>query len=118
MIFIETLLRLRKNWEFRRVYRKGRAVVSRNIVLYHFKNGFDYNRIGFSISKKVGKSVIRNRIKRIYREAFLYNNIKIRKGYDFIIIARKPAVDVKFSAACRELVNLCRKENLLLKEYR
>ncbi len=110
------LQRLRKNWEFKRVYRYGRTVVSRNIVLYYCPNGRAYNRIGFSISKKVGKSVVRNKIKRIYREAFKIIEKKLCKGHDFILIARKPAVDVTFHEAGKELYNLCRKGQLLLKK--
>ncbi len=108
-------MRLRKSWEFKRVYKKGKTVVSRNIVLYYCKNNLTYNRIGFSISKKVGKSVVRNKIKRIYKEAFYQLNVngKLRKGYDFILIARKPAVDVNYYEACKELYTLCRKKNLL-----
>jgi ribonuclease P protein component len=75
----------------------------------------EYNRIGFSISKKVGKSVVRNKIKRIYREAFFMLEGRLCKGYDFILIARKPAVDVSFQEAFKELYNLCRKGQLLLK---
>jgi len=109
-------LRLKKNWEFKRVYRKGRTVVSRNIVLYYCPNGKNINRIGFSISKKVGKSVVRNKIKRIYREAFYKIEVNLHKGYDFILIARKPAVDVSFQEACKELFDLCRKGKLLQKK--
>jgi len=110
-----TLFRLKKNWEFKRVYRYGRTVVSRNIVLYYCPNGLKFNRIGFSISKKVGKSVVRNKIKRIYREAFSKLQGQLCNGYDFILIARKPAVDVSFNEAFKELYNLCRKGQLLLK---
>jgi len=110
-----TLNRLKKNWEFKRVYRKGRTVVSKNIVLYYCPNGTKQNRIGFSISKKVGKSVVRNKIKRIYGEAFRRMEEQLCKGYDFIVIARKPAADVSFHEACKELYNLCRKGKLLLR---
>ena len=109
------LFRLKKNWDFKRVYRYGRTVVSRNIVLYYCPNGMESNRIGFSISKKVGKSVVRNKIKRIYREAFFKLEEQLCKGYDFILIARKPAVDVSFHEALKELYNLCRKGQLLIK---
>jgi len=112
---ITAMHRLKKNWEFKRVYRYGRTVVSRNIVLYYCPNGLNYNRIGFSISKKVGKSVVRNKIKRTYREAFFKVEEHLCKGYDFILIARKPAADVSFIEACKELHNLCRKKQLLKK---
>ena len=110
-------MRLKKNWEFKRVYRNGRTVVSRKIVLYYCPNGKEYNRLGFSISKKVGKSVVRNKIRRIYREAYGRIESQLKKGYDFILIARKPAVDVSFQEACKELYNLCRKGKLLQKKY-
>lgn len=109
------LQRLKKNWDFRRVYRHGRTVVSQNIVLYYCPNGMEINRIGFSISKKVGKSVVRNRIKRRYREAFLMLEGQLHKGYDLVLIARKPAANVSFHEAFKELRNLCRKGQLLLK---
>jgi ribonuclease P protein component len=110
------LSRLKKSWEFKKVYRKGRTVVSKNIVLYYYRNSLLYNRIGFSIRKKVGKSVVRNRIRRIYREAFFSMEDKLQSGYDFIIIARNPAADIGFHDACKELYNLCRKAQLLLKK--
>lgn len=113
---INAMHRLKKNWDFKRVYRYGRTVVSRNIVLYYCPNSLTYNRIGFSISKKVGKSVVRNKIKRTYREAFLKVEENLCKGYDFILIARKPAADISFQEACKELHNLCRKKQLFLKE--
>jgi ribonuclease P protein component len=110
------LLRLKKNWEFRRVYRYGRTVVSRNIVLYYCPNGTEHNRIGFSVSKKVGGSVVRNRIKRCFREALLHVEHKLKKGYDLILIARKPSAELNFHEAVRELNKLCRKGQLFLKE--
>lgn len=114
---VMALQRLKKDPEFKRVYRYGRTVVSRNIVLYYCPNKMEYNRIGFSISKKVGKSVVRNKIKRIYREAFVKIEKQLCKGYDFILIARKPAVDVSYREACEELYNLCRKKKLIAKRH-
>ncbi|MBW6462804.1 MAG: ribonuclease P protein component [Firmicutes bacterium] len=109
------LSRLKKGWEFKKVYRKGRTVVSRNIVLYYCPNGLNINRIGFSIKKSVGKSVIRNRIRRIYREAFFHLEGQLLQGFDFIIIVRKPSVGVSFHEAGKELFNLCKKAQLLSK---
>ncbi len=108
------LSRIKKSWEFKKVYRNGRTVVSKNIVLYYCRNGMPYNRIGFSIRKEVGKSVVRNKIRRSYREAFLHMEEKLQTGFDLIVIARKPSSDINFHGACKELYNLCRKGQLLL----
>lgn len=88
--------------------------MTKNIVLYYCPNGLVYNRIGFAISKKVGKSVIRNRIKRVYREALKRLEGELKQGYDLVIIARKPAVDIKFNNALKELYYLCRKGKIIL----
>ncbi len=104
--------RLKKSQEFNKVYRNGRAVVSKNIVLYYCPNGNIFNRLGFSISKKVGKSVTRNRIRRIYREAYKTMEEQLLKGYDFIIVGRKPSAGVSFHEASKELLRLCRKARL------
>lgn len=111
-----TLFRLKKNWEFKRVYRYGRTVVSKYIVLYYCPNGLTVNRIGFSISKKVGTSVVRNRIKRLLKEALLLLDIKLKKGFDLILIARNPSAELSFQETVRELHILCRKGHLYLKE--
>ncbi len=108
------LKRLKSDRDFKRVYRFGRTVVSNNIVLYYCKNGYAFNRIGFSISKKVGKSVVRNRIKRVYREAYRAVEESIKKGYDIIIIARKPAERINYAEALKELSRLCRKGKIII----
>lgn len=107
--------RLKKNWEFKRVYRRGKSFVSKRIVLYVYPNRTDHSKIGFSISKKVGKSVQRNRIKRIYREAFLSLYHEIKQGYDLVVVARREAVGVPLNLAREELYALCRRGKLLRK---
>ncbi len=105
--------RLKKSWEFKQVYRFGQALVTRNVVLYFCTNSIEGNRLGFSISKKVGGSVERHRIKRIYREAFHHLQDMLKKGYDFVIVARKPAVKMDYFSAKEELLSLCKKGKLL-----
>lgn len=106
-------LRITKNWEFRRVYRQGKVLVSERIVIYYFRNRYPYNRLGFSISKKTGNSVQRHRIKRIYRESFRSIKESLKSGYDLVLIARKPATEATFQSAREEWLYLCQKGKLL-----
>ena len=105
--------RLKKSWEFKNVYRHGKALVSRNVVLYFYMNRSGELRVGFSISKKIGKSVERHRIKRVYREALFSIAKSLKTGIDFVLVARKPAAKVTFHQAREELLYLCRKVKLL-----
>ena len=104
---------LKKGWEFKRVYRHGRIAVTKNIVFYYLSNQLEKNRVGFSISKKVGKSVQRHRIKRLYLEALRLLQEQLVQGCDFVVVARKAAVTVTFLQAREELYNICRKKKLL-----
>ena len=101
---------LRRKEDFDLIYKKGRSVGERYIVLFYMKNGLSYNRIAFLASKKVGNSVKRNRARRLMRESVRISDAEIRQGYDLIIIARntingKKCADVKKSieAALRRL---------------
>ena len=79
---------LRKNSDFSDIYKKGKSVGDKYVVLFYRMNRLGYNRTGFLASKKVVNSVKRNRAKRLMKES--YRNIcdKLPIGYDFIIIAR------------------------------
>jgi len=79
---------LKKNWEFKRVYTQGKSFGNKLLVLYIRKNGEDHNRIGISVSKKVGKSVIRSRVTRLIRESYRLNEDRILIGYDYVFVAK------------------------------
>lgn len=80
---------IKKDSDFRRVYQRGKSMADRNLVIYTMKNGKDRSRIGISISKKVGKANVRNRIRRYIKEAYRLNiDEKIKPGYDIVFIAR------------------------------
>lgn len=95
---------LRRKDDFTSIYKKGKSIGERYIVLFYKKNGLSYNRIAFLASKKVGNSVERNRARRLMRENYRVLKDNIRQGYDLIFIARnsingKKAYDVKKSMA-------------------
>jgi ribonuclease P protein component len=88
--------RLKKNEDFQKVYRKGRSRSDRSYVLYVLPNGMEINRLGVSVSKKVGNSVIRHRIKRLVKEAVRLNEPHFMKGFDIVVIARGAASTAGF----------------------
>lgn len=106
------LERLRKNSQFKRVYREGKSVATGRTVLFFRKNEVGPNRLGISVSKKVGKSVVRNRLKRLYREAFKQLKGEMKEGFDLVIIARRTAPGLDFYGALREIRKLLVRGNL------
>lgn len=80
--------KLKRNEDFKKVYARGKSVVTPYLVLYFLRNGLPDNRLGISVSKKVGNSVVRNRVKRLIREAFRLSPLTLRTGLDLVVIAR------------------------------
>lgn len=117
------IYRLKKNFEFKTVYRRGKSIANELLVMYTFKNKRNkdkemnpYSKLGVSISKKVGNSVIRSRSKRLISESFRLNYNYILKGYDFIFIARNPIVDKNYFDVEISMLNLVKKAGLYINE--
>lgn len=92
---MEQELRLKKNEDFQRVFQRGMSVANRQLVLYAFPNPkIERFRVGISISKKIGNAVVRNRLKRLLKEAIRLNKEVIKNGYDLVVIVRKPALEM------------------------
>lgn len=103
--------RLRKSEDFKNVYNRGKSFATYNLVLYYYPNRTDTNRLGFSISKKIGNAVVRNKIRRRLREIIrLKENLK--RGYDIVIIARKPVVKLDYQGIERDMNKLFKKADL------
>ena len=109
---------LKRNKQFRQVYRKGKSVACRELVLIYAKNRSDMVHVGFSVGKKLGNSVVRNRVKRRLREAFRPNLPLLLPGFDLIVIARDAARDAPFSSFADSLRYLLRKAGLFQKPKR
>lgn len=108
---------LKRNKEFRRVYRKGSSRANELMALVFIKSRTPaLTHIGFSVSKKIGNSVCRNRIKRRLRSAFDPLLGIIKPGYDIIVIARAPVAGAEYTAICAAARSLLRRGDLIRKE--
>src|SRR5580692_5320742 len=84
--------RLSRSAEFERVYRQGRSIANRHLVLYTFPNAStEQPRLGLSVSRKVGGAVQRNKVKRLLREAFARAEGDLKADQDVVVVARPPA---------------------------
>lgn len=93
MIFTSTL---KKNYEFHRLYRKGKSAVTPCLVVYAKASRRDGNRVGFTVSTKLGKAVKRNRVRRRLREIYRLHESEIARGTDLVIVARGRAVSADY----------------------
>ena len=84
----DTFETLKKNSEFKSVYQAKHSYANKYIIMYILQNGTDTNRLGVSVSKKVGNSIVRHRLARLIREAFRLNVTQVAPGYDVVVIAR------------------------------
>lgn len=82
---------LKKSEDFRKVYDKKKSYANKYLVIYVKENEKGINRLGISVSKKVGNSVVRHRLTRLVRESFRLNKDKLSDGYDIVVILRAAA---------------------------
>ena len=82
---------IKNNDEFKKVYQFGKSYANKYLVMYIHKNDMNKNRLGISVSKKVGNSVVRHRIARLLRESFRLNDEKFHSGWDIVVVARMSA---------------------------
>ena len=104
MIFSESL---KKTRDFSVVYQRGKSVANRTLVLYVLrKKDSDRNRVGISVSKKVGNSVVRHRLTRLVRASYRLHESEFDRGIDLIILVRPGAKESDFFTVERALLAL------------
>ncbi len=113
MVFSESL---RKNADFQSVYRKGRSLANRYLVMYILENGTNCNRIGISVSKKVGNSIVRHRTKRLVKEAYRLHEDMFQHGLDIVVVIRQSANKISYWDTKSALLHLGRLHSIINKE--
>ena len=112
---MEKLIPICENREYRRIYARGKSIVTPQIVIYFYRNRSANFRVGITTGKKIGNAVMRNRSRRIIREAVRQLSPRIRRGYDFVFVARGKTPYLK-STDIRQLLELqLGKAGLLIK---
>ena len=109
---------IKRNSDFHRIYARGKSAVSPCVVIYCRKNRLGTNRAGFTVSKKLGKAVVRNRIRRRMREIIRLNQNKLEQGYDLILVARTRAVEAEYSRLETDVLNCCGRLHLMKKDVK
>ena len=103
---------LKKNSDFQKVYRQGKSYANRYLVMYVLENHTEGNRLGISVSKKVGNSVVRHHLARLVRESFRLNRDTLEEGLDIIVVARAAAKDSDYKTIERAFMHLCGLHNI------
>ena len=97
---------LKKNSDFQKVYRQGKSYANRYLVMYVLENHTEGNRLGISVSKKVGNSVIRHHLTRLIREIYRLHEDMLNNGLDIVVIARSTARDISYHETESALLHL------------
>ena len=107
---------LKKTADFSAVYSNGKSVSDRMLVLYIKKNNTNINRIGISVSKKVGNSVVRHHLTRLIRESYRLHEDMFRPGLDMAVIVRKSAKNASYQEICNSFMTLADLQNVIGKQ--
>lgn len=105
---------LKKNTDFQKVYRHGKSYANKYLVMYILENNSTRNRLGISVSKKVGNSVLRHRLTRLIRESYRLNESKFQKNFDIVIVARVAAKEKSFEEIKSALLHVANIHKILI----
>lgn len=98
---------LKKNSDFRRLYAKGKSAVNPYMVVYCRRNRGGENRLGYTVSVKLGGAVVRNRVRRRLREVYRLSSPQLKQGFDIVIVARARSASAPFSRLRDAFLSAC-----------
>ena len=107
---------LKKTKDFQNVYRRGKSYANRYLVMYVLSNQTEGNRLGISVSKKVGNSVIRHHLTRLIRESYRLHEDMFNSGLDIVVVARSTAKDISYHEVESALLHLWGLHKIIRKE--
>lgn len=111
---MKNYISLKNNKEFKNVYENGKSYANNFLVAYVLENGTDVSRLGISVSKKVGNSIVRHRLTRLIRESYRLNVDNIKKGVDIVIISRASLKGKGLKEAQSAFLHLCKLHGILV----
>ena len=104
---------LKKHKDFQHVYKKGSSYANKYLVMYVLENQTEGNRLGISVSKKVGNSVVRHHLTRLVRESYRLHEEMFNSGLDIVVVARKGASQVNYHEVESALMHLGKLHHIL-----
>ena len=107
---------LKKNHEFQSVYRRGKSYANKYFIMYVSENHLGINRLGISVSKKVGNSVVRHRIKRLVKESYRLHEKVFNSGLDIVVLARAQASGIRYDDTESAILHLSKLHNIIVKD--
>ena len=107
---------LKNNLQFQNVYKNGRSKANRLLIMYVVENHQDMNRLGISVSKKVGNSVVRHHFCRLVRESYRLHEKIFNSGLDIVVLARKSAADASYKEIESALLHLAKLHHIIIEE--
>ena len=97
---------LKKNHQFQNVYKNGKSYANKYLIMYVLENGTNSNRLGISVSRKVGNSIVRHRVTRLVRESYRLHEDMFNSGLDIVVVARNNASSVGYNEIESALLHL------------
>ena len=107
---------LKKNSDFQNVYANGKSMANKYLVMYVLSNDLSINRLGISVSKKVGNSVVRHHLTRLIRESYRLNSSMFNSGLDIVVVPRSTAKDISYHEVESALLHLGGLHKIISKE--